>query len=443
MKLTLTRKQWRFVASEADETLFGGAAGGGKSYAILINALLYALQYRSSRQLILRRTLPELQRSLILLSQRLYPAEVATYGSSNALWQFANNSRIEFGFCDRESDVLKYQSAEYDCIYFDELTHFTEHQYTYLLSRLRGVNGYPKQMKSATNPGGVGHAWVKERFVLPQRGQEMVRQGGRTSLYIPAKVYDNGFLLKADPAYIRRLQELPELQRRALLEGDWDLFAGQFFPEYRRELHGCQPFVIPENWRRFVSIDWGYNDPCAVLWHAVGDGHVYTYREHYRRQMTALATAAEIKRLSAGERIDYHVASPDMWQKRGVDAVYGESIADSFAAQGLHLLRADNARLVGWQRVREYLAIAPDGEPYWRFFPAACPNLARTLPSLVYDHRRAEDAAQGEDHAPESLRYALMSRPSPAPKPPERKPDPHWMFRSREEPLTEGLLEWC
>ncbi|MEG1501541.1 MAG: hypothetical protein RR396_06245, partial [Clostridiales bacterium] len=264
---------------------------------------------------------------------------------------------------------------------------------------------------------------------------------GRSRIFIPATVYDNSFLMKADPEYIRRLEELPSLERRAFLDGDWDLFAGQFFSEYRLALHGMKPFALPAHWRRFVSLDWGYNDPCAVLWHAVCDGHIYTYREFYQRQMTASQVAKKIKELSLGEKIDYYVASPDMWQKRGSDSVYGENIADSFSGEGLYLLKADNARIIGWQRVREYLALAPDGKPFWRFFPDTCPNLGRTLPALVYDKHNVEDAAGGEDHAPESLRYALMSRPRPA----LVKEIYHkglWIFDNKKDEEQKGIMDW-
>ena len=151
MEISVTRRQLEFIRSTARETLFGGAAGGGKSYAQLIDALIFALKYPASRQLILRRTFPELKRSLIQVSLTLYPKEWGTYGESNHLWTFCNKSHIEFGFCDSENDVTKYQSAEYDVIRFDELTHFTEFQFTYLLSRIRGTNGYPKQVKASTN----------------------------------------------------------------------------------------------------------------------------------------------------------------------------------------------------------------------------------------------------------------------------------------------------
>ena len=154
------------MESEAFETLFGGAAGGGKSYGQLVDALIYALQYPKSKQIIFRRTFPDLERSIIRTSLEFYPRKVASYNNSKHIWTFDNGSIIDFGYIDNENDVYQYQSAEYDCIRFDELTHFTEYMYTYMISRCRGANDYPKRIKSSTNPGGVGHVWVKERFVV-------------------------------------------------------------------------------------------------------------------------------------------------------------------------------------------------------------------------------------------------------------------------------------
>lgn len=416
MNLEITRPQKAFIDSTADETLFGGAAGGGKSYGQLIDALLYALKYPKSKQLILRRTFPELQRSLIMVSLSLYPQAVAKYNDAKHTWRFKNGSLIEFGYCDTEKDVTKYQSAEYDVIRFDELTHFTEFQYTYLISRVRGVNDYPKQVKSTTNPGGPGHSFVKARFIdRCKPGEIYTDEAGRTFLFIPARVYDNRFLMRADPGYIQRLEQLPEAQRRALLEGDWDVFAGQVFSEFRREKHVVKPFTIPADWKRFRSIDWGYNDPCAVYWHAVDpEGRVYTYRELYIRETMPSDVAKEIVRLSAGENIDYTVASPDMWAKRGTarGGMQGETIAETFILNGVPVIPADNNRLQGWQRMHEYLADAPDGLPWWQIFET-CTELIRTLPALVYDKNKVEDVSdECEDHGPESCRYALMSRPS-------------------------------
>lgn len=204
--------------------------------------------------------------------------------------------------------------------------------------------------------------------------------------------------------------------RRAHLYGDWDAMAGQYFREFSRQRHVIAPFELPRWWRRFRSMDWGYNDPCCVLWHAVdGDGRVYTYRELYVRQRRADQVAQSIIKLSGDEEISYTVASPDMWQKRGAilkgDGFEGESLAELFARGGVPLASADNARIAGWQRVRGYMADGADGRPMWQAFDC-CENLIRTLPMLMYSPHNREDAADGEDHAPEALRYGLMSRPS-------------------------------
>ena len=191
MNIQLTKKQKMFIDADADEVLFGGAAGGGKSYVQLIDAFLYALKYKRSKQLVLRRTYPELYMSLIRTSLELIPNEVAAYNQGNHTWTFRNGSIIDFGYCNSEDDVYRYQSAEYDVIRFDELTHFTEHMYTYLLSRLRGASPYPRSMRSTTNPGGIGHSWVKARWVDP--AEPMTKFGNPSRIFIPAKVQENKF----------------------------------------------------------------------------------------------------------------------------------------------------------------------------------------------------------------------------------------------------------
>lgn len=210
MDLTITRKQGEFIKAKEGEVLFGGAAGGGKSYGQLIDALLFALKYPQSKQLILRRTYPELEKSIIRTSLELYPRDLAVYKSQGRMWKFNNGSVIEFGNCENDKDVYRYQSAEYDIIRFDELTHFTEDIYIYLISRVRGTNGYPKQVKSSTNPGGIGHSWVKERFIDPVPPLEVNKTEAGTRIFIPSKVDDNVFLMKNDPEYKERLKNLSE-----------------------------------------------------------------------------------------------------------------------------------------------------------------------------------------------------------------------------------------
>ena len=253
--LQVTPLQYRFMTSSEDEVLFGGAAGGGKSYGQLADALVYALRYPGSRQLLLRRTLPELENSLIRSALAMYPSTLYHYLSSKHTGVFLNGSLLDFGYCDSERDVFRYQSAEYDVIRFDELTHFTESMYLYLMSRLRGASPFPRQMKSTTNPGGLGHEWVKRRFVDPAPAGEVITDPWGSRIFIPARVQDNRFLMANDPKYIDRLQRLPEQERRALLEGDWDLCEGRFFSAWDRSIHTCEPFEIPSHWRRYCAID--------------------------------------------------------------------------------------------------------------------------------------------------------------------------------------------
>lgn len=292
IELSVTPKQKKFIDCDCDEVLFGGAAGGGKSYGQLIDALLFALKYKGSRQLILRRTFPELERSLILNSLSLFPREIASYSVSAKKWTFRGGSVIEFGFCDGEKDVFRYQGAEYDIVRFDELTHFTETQYSYLISRIRGTNGFPKQIKSTANPGGVGHSWVKARFIEGKSADKIhIDEHGRSIIFIPSFVGENTFLTEADPDYIKRLEQLPEKEKKALLYGDWDIFSGQVFTEWRNNPEGyasrkfshvITPFEIPREWRRYRAFDFGYSKPFAVLWFAVDhDGRAFCYRELY------------------------------------------------------------------------------------------------------------------------------------------------------------------
>ena len=267
---------------------------------------------------------------------------------------FPNGSRIRLGYCDRESDVYQYQGQEYDVIGLEEATHFTEAQVQFLCTcnRATGEN-FPTRMYYTCNPGGVGHAWVKRLFI-DRRYREAEQK--EDYAFIPARVYDNTVLLARDPGYIRALMNLPEYLRRAHLEGDWDALAGQYFPEFRRDKHVCEPFALPAWWRRFRAMDWGYNDPCCVLWFVCApDGRIYVYREEYARQVLSSVMAARVKALSSDEKAAYTVASPDAWQRRGIlhqtDGAQGQSIADVFALCGVPLLRADNSRVLGWQRV--------------------------------------------------------------------------------------------
>lgn len=429
--LELTKTQKSFMDANADEVLFGGAAGGGKSYGQLVDALVYALKYPKSKQLILRKTYPELEHSLIMVSLGFYPKSVCSYSSTTRKWSFINGSLIEFGYCAARADVFRYQGAEYDVIRFDELTHFTEEQYTYLISRVRGVNSYPKMVKSSTNPGGIGHNWVKHRFIegLEPNKIHKDEETGVSRLFIPSFVQDNVFLMNADAEYVNRLKQLPENERKALLFGEWDIFDGQVFVEWKnshfgsktgRWSHIIEPFQIPKEWRRYRTFDFGYSKPFAVSWYAVdSDGRAYNYRELYGCtgtpdvgvKWTAQRIADEIRRIEDEEEKGNQIvgiADPAIWNSTG--SVDG-SIADMMEKRGVYFEKGNHDRLAGKMQVHYRLAFDDEGLPMIYFFNT-CKNIIRTLPQLRYDPVRPEDVDTGqEDHLYDALKYFLMSNP--------------------------------
>ena len=409
-------KQLEFIEStgKADEVLYGGAAGGGKSYGQLIDAFAYAMKYKESKQLILRRTLPELRMSLIRVSRQLYPKEAASYKETEKIWTFTNGSIVEFGYCDSEGDVYRYQSAEYDVIRFDELTHFTEQMYLYLISRLRGATDYPRAMKSSTNPGGVGHTWVKSRFIDIGEPHKIHKCGDTTRLFIPATVFENVKLMKNDPTYVKRLENLSEKDKRQLLYGDWDTNEGQYFSEWRRELHVCEPFEIPGSWTRYFCMDYGL-DMLAGYWIAVDPfDNAYVYREVYQ---SGLIISEAAKRILEAQREDLpsmYIAPPDMWNRRQDT---GKSVAEIFFEKNIPLYKASNDRIQGWYNLKEWLhpRLNEFGEtkPRLRIF-ANCTEVIRTLPALCFDEHNPNDVGDKiheYTHAADALRYWAAARP--------------------------------
>jgi len=386
--------------------------GGGKSFGQLIDALLYALTYPKSKQIIFRRTYPELFQSIIRASLELYPREICEYKESKKYWIFKNGSIIDFGYCQYENDVYQYQSAEYDVIRFDELTHWTEFMYVYLISRCRGTNGYPKHIKSTTNPGGVGHAWVKARFIdvgEPNKIHEIALENGQktTVIFIPSFVQDNIFMMQSDPDYINRLELLPEKEKQALLYGDWDIFDGQFFTEFDRKLHVCSPFKIPSDWRIFRTRDYGL-DMCATYWIAMDYRmNVYVYKELYEPDLIVSEAARKINEMT-DENISIDYAPPDLWN-RNRDT--GKSTADIFAENKQYLTKADNNRITGWLALHEWLKPYIDEQGqlaiHFHIF-STCTNLIRTLPAVQHDEKNPNDVAVEPHeltHAPDAIRY--------------------------------------
>ena len=415
-------KQDLFLRAVAPRIAYGGARGGGKSWVLRRKFILLALRYAGLKLLLLRRTLAELDgnHTQPLLKEL---NGFAKYLKESKTFTFPNGSTIKLGYCDTDNDVYQYQGQEYDVIGFEEATAFTEWMLTYIATSCRSTRtDFSPRIYYTCNPGGPGHDYIKRLFIDRQYEHG---ENPDDYVFIQAKVTDNTVLMETNPGYIKTLEALPEHLRKAYLDGRWDTVEGQYFTEWDPSIHVCTPFTIPRDWRRFRSIDWGYNDPCAVYWYAVApDSHLYVYREIYQNQTAASEMAKLIKKKSVGfdengnqytEHISYTAASPDMWQKRGVrDAMGGETIAETFIMNGVPVIKADNDRMNGWMRVRENLAVAPDGKPFVQVF-STCKNLIRTLPLLSYDKHDHEDVGDNqEDHAAESFRYGLMTRPSPA-----------------------------
>lgn len=415
LRLTLTKKQRLFVDAKEGEVLFGGAAGGGKSHGQIIDALLFALKYPKSKQLILRRTFAELDKSLIRTSLAVYPRELYTFNSSSHTGKFKNGSIIDFGYCAYENDVYQYQSAEYDVIRFDELTHFTEGQYLYLISRLRGVNDFPKQVKSTTNPGGVGHSWVKGRFIDTAPPMTAFLEGGNSRIFIPSLLEDNAFLTRHDPDYKIRLNALPEAERRALLYGDWNVFEGQYFTEFDRRKTVTEPFEIPKSWRRYRTVDYGL-DRLACLWIAVSpEGKFFVYREYCESNLPISAAARAINaRTLPTEDIYATLAPPDLFSR---SQETGKTKASLFSEYGVNFTKTSNDREAGWLALKELISDG-EGGPILRIF-STCTEIIRCLPALMRDKIRPTDCATEPHeitHAPDALRgFAIFhARPKSA-----------------------------
>lgn len=432
LDLTITPKQRDFINAHEDEVLFGGAAGGGKSYGQLVDALLYALRYPQSKQLILRRTFPDLERSLVLVHLEFYPRGVYRYSGKTHRGWFRNGSTIEFGYLDNEKDVYQYQGAEYDVIRFDELTHFTEPMYRYLVSRVRGVRPYPRSVKSSTNPGGVGHSWVKARFIdgAPP-GTVQHTKKGRTRLFIPSLVQDNPFLMQGDPDYINRLETLPEEQRKALLLGDWNIFSGQVFEEWRNDpthykdgawTHVIEPFEIPDWWKIWRGFDFGYSKPFSVGWYAAdSDGKVYRIKEWYGCTKDP-NTGLKLTPQQIAEGIRQREAEDPLLKGKHImgiadPAIFEESRGESIAAMMekrpnfIYWEPGDHKRLPGLMQCHYRLAFDKNGQCMFQVFNT-CRGFIRTVPALVYSDVRPEDInTDMEDHIYDEWRYVMMAQP--------------------------------
>ncbi len=406
-------KQAEFFASRAKYTAYGGARGGGKSWALRRKLIAMCLRYPGARCILIRRTFAELKANHLsqLLSEY---GGFLRYSEAEKSFTLANGSKIFFGYCASDRDLLRYQGQEYDVIALDEATQLTERQFLALGACLRGVSDCPKRMYLTCNPGGVGHGWVKRLFVDGD-----YRGGERAEDYrfVRALVTDNEVLMKQDPDYVARLGSLPPKLRDAWLYGRWDIFEGQFFPEFDMARHVVAEDAVPEGLRTFVALDYGF-DMLAALLLGVGGESIYVLREICLPNLTLREAAEHVVGNFSKFRPEYVVASPDLWNRRQDSGRSGVEIMQ--AVSGMPpMMAADDRRVAGWRVVREYLAPPKDGMGLR--ICRGCEQLIYSMSSLLFDRNRAEDAADEPHsitHAPEALRYALMSRirPSEPPK---------------------------
>jgi hypothetical protein len=467
-------KQQEFHASPAKYRLFGGAAGPGKSKALLMEAVMQAVEHPGANTLLLRRTFPELEQSLLLYFRRDVPRELyRSFNESKHTVTWLNGSTTHFGYCQRENDVYQYQGAEFLFIGIDELTLFTLRQWQFLTSRNRcPIPGAYPCMAGATNPGNIGHAWVKSLWVDKQAaaGMEHPEEYDASDYhFIPARVSDNP-IYASDANYLKTLRALPSHLKRAFLDGDWDVFAGQYFDKFDYSRHVVRPEEIEWKpwWPRWISVDWGFEHPAAVYWHAaapcarnravtplvtssavissevsagVASGlaqpgradtqsrnlsstvgaastqpMVVTYREYVTHRTPPRELAREIiarsiaaasgEEATASEKIDAIYLSPDAFAQRTDEASIAEQMGDVFAAAGFpRPIPADNDRVGGWMLMYQMLDA---GE--W-LLTENCIELIRTIPNLVRDAVRIEDIEKmdGDDPA-DAARYGLKSR---------------------------------
>ena len=401
----LNPKQKLFCQARCRYIAYGGARGGGKTHVSRIKALGGALSYPGLRILMVRREYPELEQTVILPLRAMIPKELASYNGSNRMFTFYNGSVLKFGHFG-ERDAEEYQGQEWDWIFLDEATQFTEQQFRILGACLRGGTPVPRRMYLTCNPGGVGHQWVKRLFV-----DRDFRKGEKAEDYqfIAATVEDNPQLLKASPEYVQMLELLPEDVRRAWRYGDWNALAGAFFPEFSREIHGAPPLgTPPPGWKCYRAFDYGL-DMLACLWIARdGQGRHFVYRELQRPGLIVSEAAALIRQLTPPEeKIEATFAPPDMWARQKDS---GRTMAELFLEHGVEIIRAGNDRKSGWMAVKELLKPGEKGPRLKICSP--CRGLMEALGSIQHSEQDPGDCAtepHNITHITDALRYYAVS----------------------------------
>jgi len=428
--------QTDFLSANEQEVLYGGAAGGGKSYAMLADPVRF-LNNEHAKMLLVRKSTEEL-RELVSVSKVLYPKAIPgiKFLERDKTWVAPSGATLWMSYLDADDDVTRYQGQAYNWIGFDELTQWSSpFAWNYMRSRLRTTkaSGLKLYQRATTNPGGAGHGWVKKAFIDPSKpGKAFWAIDPETGeilkwpdnharageplfqrRFIPATLYDNPYLAE-DGMYEANLMSLPEHQRKQLLEGNWDVAEGAAFSEFNRKIHTIEPFDIPSSWPRFRAADYGYSSYSGIVWFAIApSGQLIVYRELYVSKVLAEDLADQVLEAEYGEKIRYGVLDSSLWHKRGDT---GPSIAERMILKGCRWRPADRSRgsrIAGKNEIHRRLQVDEyTGEPRMVIFHT-CRNLISQLPSIPLSKTNPEDVdTHSEDHLYDALRYGVMSRPN-------------------------------
>lgn len=418
-------KQKLFLRDTHRHVGYGGARGGGKSWAIRAKATILAGKYAGIRICIVRKTYPELEQNHVVPLKKLLHG-IATYNKTDKQFTFPNGSIIKLQYCKNDSDLENFQGVEYDVLFIDEATQFSEYQLKSIAACCRGVNNFPKRIYYTCNPGGQGHGYIKRIFI--DRRFEDTEDPDDYS-FTQALVQDNKALMKEDPYYIKNLEALPYKLRQAWLYGSWDMFEGQFFEEFkddpehyedRQWTHVIEPFTPPIGWKIYRSYDFGYSKPFSCAWWAVDyDGRLYRILELYgctKEPNTGVKWSAQEQFRKIKEVEEQHpylkgrkiqgVADPAIWQKDT-----GDSVADIAAKYHIYFDKGDHQRIAGWMQMHYRLQFDDNGIPMMYIF-SNCNAFIRTIPLMMYDETNVEDLdTELEDHVADEARYMCMARP--------------------------------
>jgi len=427
--------QTQYLASSEREVLYGGAAGGGKSYATLADPLR-DMNNPDFSGLLVRHTTEEL-RELIQKSQELYPKAIPgiKWSERKSQWTTPRGGRLWMSYLDKDTDVMRYQGQAFNYVAFDELTQWNSpYAWNYMRSRLRSSSKeLGLYMRATTNPGGPGHSWVKKMFIDPapanspfwatniETGETLAFPPGHSRAgeplfrrrFIPASLFDNPYLAEGGD-YEAMLLSLPEHQRKQLLEGNWDINEGAAFPEFNRTIHVVDPYEIPQSWAKFRACDYGYGSFTGVVWMAVTPSEqLVVYRELYCSKVTASDLADMILQAEANDgTIRYGVLDSSLWHNRGDT---GPSLAEQMNMKGCRWRPSDRSRgsrVSGKNEIHRRLQVDEFTEEPRLVFFSSCTNIIAQLPSIPLDKKNPEDVdTNAEDHLYDALRYGIMTRP--------------------------------